>query len=73
MEHTPIKVSLFLGTIYSSIKKLEIIKDARMIPEAIFIDLSCFLSFIHQGFRFFSIHRFPKVAAMKKNTKVISI
>ena len=47
MEHTPIKVSLFLGTIYSSIKKLEIIKDARMIQEAIFIDLGCFLSFSH--------------------------
>ena len=49
------------------------IKDARMIQETIFIDLGYFLSFIHQSFRFLSVYRFPKVALMKKNTKVISL
>jgi len=44
-----------------------------MIQEVIFIDLGCFLSFIHQSFRVPSIYRFPKVAPMTKNTKLISI
>lgn len=44
-----------------------------MIQDAIFIDLGCFLSFIHQSFRFPSVYCFLKVVPMKKNTKVISI
>lgn len=42
-----------------------------MIQEAIFIDLGCSMSFIDQSFRFPSVYRFPKVAPMKKNTKVV--
>jgi len=48
-------------------------RPKAIIQEAIFIDLGCFLSFIHQSFRFLSVYRFPKVALMKKNTKVISL
>jgi hypothetical protein len=45
--------------------------EAR-IQEAIFVDLSCFLSFIHRSFKISSVDRLPNVAPMKKNTKVLS-